>query len=176
MRYWTCHWQNRFWRTDINQEGEPLQASGSNLFRKRGVAPGDSLYVLSLRGGALLFGGRMTVGDIVSRDEAVRLRGNESLYDASEWVIAVEGSGTNLDLHRELAPEVARELQFVSATTKPKGLFFVSPTQLDVQATRGVRELTLESARLLDRTLEITDSMPRPSAMRQVTSSILLAG
>lgn len=176
MRYWTCHWQNRYWTRESNDEGEPLKASGSNLFKRRGVAAGDSLYVLSLRGGVLLFGGRMTVGDIVSREEAVRRTGNANLYGASEWVIAMDGSGTKLDLHRELAPEVSRDLRFVSAAAKPKGLFFVTPAELDVQATRGVRGLTPESANLLDRILTITDSMPRSRAMRQVTSSMLIAG
>jgi len=176
MRYWTCHWQNRYWTADSNDEGEPLTASGSNMFRKRGVAPGDSIYVLSLRGGVLLLGGRMTVGDIVSRDEAVRRTGNDNLYDASEWVLAAKGSGTKLDLFREISPEVARDLRFVSATGKPKGLFFETPTQLDVQATRGVRELTRESAHLLDRILKITDSMPRSLATRQVTRLMLSIG
>lgn len=41
-RYWTCHWQNRFWRDEINTEYHAVRSSGSNSFRKRGVAGGDA--------------------------------------------------------------------------------------------------------------------------------------
>jgi hypothetical protein len=104
---------------------------------------------------------RMTVKQIVSRAEAIRIRNNENLYDADEWTIDDEEAGTPLNLHRRLAPEVSRQLRFVSPKTEPKGLFFVSESRLDVQATRGVRELTPESAALLDRIIELTDRIPR---------------
>ena len=79
VRYWTCHWQNRFWRGDVNTENTPCRSSGSNSFRKRGVSPGGIAYIISLADGQLLLGGRMTVKKIVSRDEAVRFLRNENL-------------------------------------------------------------------------------------------------
>lgn len=60
-RFWTCHWQFRYWRPDINREGQPVCSSGSNSFVRRGVSVGDVVYVISLSGGQLYLGGRMMV-------------------------------------------------------------------------------------------------------------------
>ena len=103
-RFWTCHWQFRYWRPHINREGRPVCSSGSNNFRKRGVAVGDRVYIVSLKAGQLFLGGRMEVKRIVSRREAVRLWKNENLHDAKEWIVDPERSGTLLDLHRRLSP------------------------------------------------------------------------
>lgn len=40
MRYWTCHWHNRFWRSVVNSAGNPLGSSGINILSRRVVAPG----------------------------------------------------------------------------------------------------------------------------------------
>ena len=95
-RFWTCHWQFRYWRPDINQEGRPVCSSGSNSFRKRGVSVGDSVYIVSLSAGQLYLGGRMVVQRIASRAEAVRLWNNDNLYDAEEWIVDSKESGTLL--------------------------------------------------------------------------------
>ena len=55
-RYWTCHWQNRHWRDDVNPEYKPVCSSGSNSFRKRGVSVGDVVYIVSLADGQLYLG------------------------------------------------------------------------------------------------------------------------
>jgi len=175
-RFWTCHWQNRFWRNDVNREYGPCCSSGSNSFRKRGVSVGDVAYIISLADGQLLLGGRMTIRRVVTRDEAVRIWDAENLYDAAEWIIDEAKTGTPLNLHRRLAPEVTRRLRFVSPRSTPKGLFFRSNTHLDGQATRGVRELTTESAALLDRIIEITDRLPRSDQIITVTEELLRGG
>jgi hypothetical protein len=72
-RYWTAHWQNRLWRPEVNREGEAVSYCGSDLLRRRGVSPSDSLYIISLADGHLMLGGRMTVRRIVSHLEAMRL-------------------------------------------------------------------------------------------------------
>jgi hypothetical protein len=113
MRYWTCHWQNRYWRKDINLEGQPITSSGSNLFRHRGVSRNDRVYIVSIRDGQLLLGGRMIVDRIVSQREAVRITGNEGLYPAREWAIGRPQSGTPLNLHRALSPEIVRRICFI---------------------------------------------------------------
>jgi hypothetical protein len=88
-RYWTSYWKGENWAG--NDEYKPVSCSGSNLFRKRGVSVGDVVYVVSQIDGQLRLGGRMKVGDIVSRDEAVRLRRSSNLYDLDEWVIGERG-------------------------------------------------------------------------------------
>src|SRR5207249_2614875 len=107
-------------------------------FKKRRVSVGDSIYVVSLSAGQLYLGGRMTVKQIVSRKEAIRLLQTDNLYDAEEWVIDPEQTGTLLDLCRRLAPALTKRLRFESKSG-PKEPSFVSETELDNQATRGIR-------------------------------------
>lgn len=172
-RFWTCHWQFRSWRADINRIGQPICSCGSNSFAKRGVSVGDTVYIISLSEGQLYLGGRMPVKQIVSKSDAVRLCGEDNLYDAKEWVIDPEQTGTLLHLHRRLAPGLAKLLRFQSKTG-PRGLFFVSETELDNQATRGVRELSPASAAIFDRIIEITDRFPRTEQLITVTEELIL--
>jgi hypothetical protein len=174
-RFWTCHWQFRYWRPDINREGQPCCSSGSNSFRKRGVSAGDSVYIISLSAGQLYLGGRMLVKRIVSRPEAVRLWNTDNLYDAEEWAVDPERTGTLLHLHRRLSPGLTKQLRFESKAG-PREPFFVSETELDNQATRGVRELTPESASLLDKIIEVTDKLPRSDQLITVTEELLRNG
>lgn len=168
MRYWICHWQNRYWKHEINPEGKRLRSSGSNMFTKRGVAPGDVVYVVSILDGMLLLGGSMIVTEIVSRAELVRRRKDDRFYDAAEWAIA-EPAGTRLDLHRALDPSLTTRLRFISPESQPKPPCFRSKGKLDGQTTRGVRELTRESAELMDRIITITDRAPRSTSIRRLT-------
>lgn len=170
--FWTCHWRFHCWRPDINQEGCPVCSCGSNSFRKRGVSLGDIVYIISLREGHLYLGGRMLVKRIVSRPEAVRLLHTDNLYDAEEWVVDPEQTGTLLHLHRRLSPGLTRQLRFESKGG-PRPPCFISDSELDNQATRGVRELTAESAALLDRIIEATDRLPRSNQVFVVTEDLL---
>lgn len=175
-RFWTCHWQFRYWRPDVNSEGQPIRGSGGNRYTTRGIRGGcgHRAYIVSLSNGQLYLGGRMTVSRIVSRDEAVLIRGTDMLYPADEWLIddTAEG-GTLLHLNRRLAPEVTRQIVCIMADGDERGLFFVDDDNLDVQATRGVRELTAESTDLLDRIIAITDAMPRTGRLLTVTEAML---
>ncbi len=175
-RFWTCHWQFRYWRTDVNRENQPIRGSGGNRYTSRGIRGGcgHSAYIVSMSAGHLYLGGRMCVSRIVSRAEAVRIRGTDQLYPADEWLIddTPEG-GTPLHLLRRLAPDVTREIVCIMADGDERGLFFMDDDNLDVQATRGVRELTAASAELLDRIIAITDAMPRDGQLLTVTSAML---
>lgn len=115
----------------------------------------------------------MTAERIVTRAEAVSIGKSDSLYDAEQWVVDEEKSGTPLNLHRRLAPEITRQIRCIMADGSERGLFFVSDTQLDVQATRGVRELTAESAELLDRIIALTDILPQGAGVVTVSDDML---
>jgi hypothetical protein len=153
MRYWTSYWKEENWLTN-NEERVPLRTSAGS-FAKRGISEGDAIYVVSLRAGQMLLGGRMLVDRIGTRAEAMGLRNRNDLYGTDEWVIAKEGSGTPLHLHRQLAPEIAKQLRFESG--RPQ-LRFVNDRDLDGQTLRMPRELTRESASMLDDTIELTDA------------------
>lgn len=128
------------------------------------------MYVVSLRSGQLLLGGRMTVDRVVPRDKAVRILRNDNLYDTDDWVIAREGSGTLLHLHRQLAPEIARQLRFASGRSK---LVFVNERDLDRQTLRIPRELTSESALLLDDIIEMTEGPGRQKERMTISDNQL---
>jgi hypothetical protein len=149
VRYWMYHWQNRFWRNEVNAENEPLSSAYGSQFSKRGIKSGDFVYVVSLRDGRLMIGGRMTVGDIVPPEAKKR----------DEWLHAQEGTGTPLHLNRRLPRGLAKALRLVSSGSKVKSLLFdrYDKTRLDVQTTRGIRELTMESAARLNKFIKITD-------------------
>ena len=133
-----------------------LGAAGlANVVFRRGMSCTLSRFWMGL-----LLGGRMMVGELVSRAELVGRTKNDRYYDAPEWIVAQADSGTRLDLHRALDPALTRRLRFNSRKSKPKTPFFVSEGKLDGQTTRGIRELTPESARLLDRIITITDCGP----------------
>jgi len=117
----------------------------------------------------------MLVKRIVSRPEAIRLLNTDNLYDAEEWVVDPERTGTLLHLHRRLSPTVTRQLRFVSKAG-PRPPCFVSDSELDNQATRGLRELTAESAALLDRVIEATDRLPRSDQLLTVTEGLIKRG
>jgi len=174
-RFWTSHWRYHHWRPDINPEGKRLRSSASDSFRKRGVAIGDTIYVISLNDGHLYLGGRFAVKRIIARREAVKLLKSTNLYDAKEWAVDPERrSGTPLHLHRRLSPKLTKRLRFATKSG-PKAPFFVSDSALDNQATRGVRELTAESAALLDQIIDRTDQLPKTGALVTVTDSMLRA-
>jgi hypothetical protein len=176
VRYWTNHWLHRSWRGDVNAEYEPICHAASNNFRRRGVSPGDIVYIVSLADGQLFLGGRMTVQRIVSREQAARIQQTDNLYEGEEHIIGEEGEGTPLNLHRILAPAISRQLQFVSSNSNPKSLFFHSDTHLYGQATRGIRELTPDSAALLDRIIAVTDGLAISHQVITVTEELIRDG
>src|SRR5438046_330610 len=112
-RFFTCHWKFDQWR--CNEERSPIDSAGHSSFRDRGVqdSKGHKVYIVSISERHLFLGGRMTVDRVVSRDEAVRVTGNENLWDAPEWVIGDAKNGTPLNTYRRLAPALAQQLQFV---------------------------------------------------------------
>ena len=142
------------------------------MLSKRNIKAKDIVYVVSILDGILLLGGRMTVTEIVPRAELVRRRQDDAFYDAAEWAIA-EPPGTRLDLHRAFDADLTARLKFISSESQPKPPCFRADRNLDGQTTRGVRELTRESAKLLDRIITITDRAPLSTSMRLLTEELL---
>lgn len=174
--FFVCHWRNIYWNPRHNRDGEKLRLAGSNRFAARGVSSGQgqSVYVVTIIDGQLYLGGRLRVSQLVSRKEALKRFPDKSLFPAREWVVDDQG-GTRLHLARRLAPEVSRLISCVTLTGKESPLLFVDRSHLDGQTTRGIRRLTVESARLLDRILKVTDRMPRNGDVLTVTKAMLEA-
>lgn len=172
-RFFTTHWQFKYWNPETNSEGNKAVSSGSNQYLKRGIAKGDYVYVVSLSRGQLYLGGRIVVDEITDRATAVRRFNQPRLYDASDWIIGRDEGGTPLNFHRQLSADVSKRLRFQSPDGSIKPLFFVSPNDLDVQATRGVRELTSDSAAVLEDILALTDNQKNVDGVTIVTMDSL---
>lgn len=144
-RFWTHYWKNDTWDDETE---EPLNHAASNVFLSRGVAVGDRVYVVTVRDGHLYLGGVIAVDAVVGQAEAERRLGNSSIWAADDHVIAKDPGPFVRD--RQVADEVARALRFL-----PNGETMVfKKGAIDTQTMRGVRELTPDSAALLDRELE----------------------
>jgi hypothetical protein len=157
VRFWTSYWRGANWLG--NAEFSEVRYSGGNLFKQRGMTPGDVVYIVSVQRGELFLGGRMQIAEIISRDEAVRRRGRSDLYDAPQWLVGKSGTGSPLHLHRIVAPDLARDLRFISSTASK--IKFKNGGGLDEQTLRTPRELSPESALLLDEVIQATDELPR---------------
>jgi len=104
--------------------------------------------------------------------EACGIFKNDNLFDAKNWAIDDTRRGTPLNLHRQISPEVSKQLRFKAAGGEVKALFFDSDTELNVQATRGVREITPNTAALFERIIERTDKLPRNGKMIVVSAEV----
>lgn len=147
-RFWMTYWEQDTWRYNEEQEGELFRHTAGDNFSRRGVSVGDVVYLVSISNGTLLLGGRMTVGRMLEHEQAIEEYGDQNLYEAKEHLFATDRKSTPLTFHRKVPPRIARELRFVSKTSPM--LKFDSPTTLNNQTVRSVRELTKKSAIRLD--------------------------
>ena len=159
-RYFTHYWRNTTWNDyydNLNLQGELLDHTADNKFRERGAAAGDVAYVVTVFQGTLYLLGKMEIRAICGTDEAERLLGYR-VWDADDHLIAARA--TPMDFTRAVALETTEALRFRG----DKPLFFETPGQLDKQTLRGVRELSAESAALLDAQLPALEpvALPRP--------------
>jgi hypothetical protein len=96
MSYFTHYWEGKTCDEmfALGWEGKPLDHTAGKIFKRRGVAVGDKVYVVNIVKGILLLIGRMEVGQIVlSTQEASIILGYEA-WEAPEHLIAKRGSAT----------------------------------------------------------------------------------
>ncbi len=149
-RFFTNYWSSNTCKRNMDNEGELLDQTAGAKFVERGVAFGAQVYCFSISKGLLYLIGKMQVGRMVfSNEEASDLVGYQ-VYPGPEHLIAE--LATPMRFGREIPQYVTREIRFVS-DARPT-LKFTEDEKLDKQTLRNVRELTPESAALLDGFLE----------------------
>jgi hypothetical protein len=149
-RYFTQYWTDATWESHREMDGQLLNHTAGNVFRRRGVGCGDSVYVVTVREGRLYLIGRLAVHQICSLSEAKQILRTDNLWDAQEHIIAASATPMRFDF--EVPTVITEHLLFVaSGVSKP--LRFDEPGHLDQQTLRPVRELEPASARLLDKLL-----------------------
>jgi hypothetical protein len=114
----------------------------------------------------------MQVDEIVSREEMARRLVRNDLYDANEWLVGKPGTGSPLNLHRDLAPDLARELRFISKNAESL-TFKPGSDYLDEQTLRIPRAVSPRSARLLDEIINVTDDLPQDNSPITVSRYLL---
>ena len=152
QRYFTHYVSNRTWENerDLAPRDPVFRHTAGSLFKARGVRAGDIVYFVTVRSGTLFVAGKLEVGRICGKDEAVAELGDDDLWNASEHIIASAGTSKNFDL--SVPPETTEGLLFITARGS-KGLKFRAPGFLDEQTLRGVRELDPKSAADIDQLL-----------------------
>jgi hypothetical protein len=139
-RAFTQYWKN----TTLDwHESDELEHSASNQFRERGVRHGDNIFIVTVIDGNMHLGGVLIVDKLVGKRAAQKKYGKD-VWDASDHVFDHQARPFYKDL--VVPPNVVAALRFVGN----KELVFKTPRQLDTQTLRGVRELTPESAELLN--------------------------
>jgi len=108
---------------DYAGEGEKHDAS--DLFRRRGVEPGDFLYEWSYWDAKLFLVGKMQVGRFISQKEADALYRptGDSAWKASDHVLARRSTATPMSFDRTIPLDVVRRLEFVSPAGKTRAKF-----------------------------------------------------
>lgn len=140
-RAFTQYWKDTpgNWDSDSGS----LYHSASNAFRKRGVQPGDKLFIVTVSQGRLYLGGVLVVDKLMGMRDAKRRLGKD-IWEANDHVTARDRQPFYNDLRVPL--KTVQALRFEG----DKALVFKTPGKLDQQTLRGIRELTAESASKLE--------------------------
>jgi hypothetical protein len=150
----------QYWKT-YNPErelGTPLDFAASAQFKR--LEPGDTLWIVALRQHKLTLLGRLIVGRVVSRQEAIKELGDR-VYDAP--LVAIATPGTEQDIIETDVQELASHLRFKSSQDR---LVLPDPERTDGQQLQSIRELTLQSSNALQSVLESAGQVQRQHPRR----------
>lgn len=151
-----------YWRTDTvafhkssaRASKGGFEHTASGLLKARGVGPGNTLYGISYTNGQLHVLGRMIVKDILPMKQAVAALGTNDLWDAPDHAIARRGSFTKpLQYDSTVSPTNLKKIRFICADGAERPPARNKQGDIDFQTFRNVREITEETAKLLDKTL-----------------------
>ena len=174
-RYFTQYWSNETWDRNLQNGHQDsfLDHTADNHFRKRGVGPGDHIYIVTIRNGGLYLLCRGVVDRVTSQRGAATALGTspELLWEADDHLLFLKrDEAAREDYQRKVPLSVVRKLDILRVGG-PKPLSFKANGQLDQQALRGVCELAPKAAASLDQVLGIRAEV----AERRVVSANAIA-
>jgi hypothetical protein len=163
VRFWTHYWTHETTTFDqvLVESGEipsALDHTAGNSFRKRGVRPGDGVYVVSYHHGSIRLVGRLVVETIVDQRAAKRALSYEP-WDADDHLLADRGELRDRYFDLWLTDAQVRQLEFVGRGGKVVRAKFNRRGDPDQQTLRSVREVTDRTASLFE---ELLDARARP--------------
>src|SRR5208283_1599543 len=146
----------QYWKTynPDKELGTPLDFAASAQFKR--LHPGDTLWIVALIQHKLTLLGRLIVGELISRKEAVKRLGNR-VYDAP--LVALAEPGTEQDIIEAEIQGIAPQLRFKSSHDR---LMLPDPARTDGKQLQTVRELTLESSNALQSVLQSAGQEQHP--------------
>jgi hypothetical protein len=143
-RFFTYCWQHS--EMLRYRDGEPIGLAYGSQFARRGVCPGDEVYIVSVHAGRVYLLGKMLIRAVThSADDCRRWAGVDP-QPAAEYLIAEACTPARLV---RLPAELAGSLRFVRGKTTV-GLTFRGEALVDRQSLRSVRRLSADSAAVLD--------------------------
>lgn len=149
-RYFTHYWTNSTWNYARSEHPTGLiDHTAGNLFAKRGTQVSDHVYMVTVIQGQLFVLGKLVIGEIGDVETIARQLGSapDDLWVARDHILASYATPREFDCC--VSGELTKQLRFQFGDTT-KGLKFDSPDRINTQTLRGVRELSVESAHLLD--------------------------
>ncbi len=151
MNHFTHYWKNPTWEKnrEVNSKRALLTHLSGSQFKNRGIEVGDIGYVVTIKKGRLFLCGKLEVGSYCSLSEAAKITGlsPDKLWQAKEHLVA--SSATEMLWDLEVHITLTKQLEFIQGSTTNK-LKFISENLLDRQTLRGIRLLTVNSAKLID--------------------------
>jgi len=161
------YWKNQT-VLSANYEGEMTFWDAANGISDRGICQGDFIYGVTVFHGKLFLINALQVAKIYDRSTWARKLGIpiEKLWDGQEFAVAQKS--TRYNFHRQVPLDVTRQLRFCSHRETIELMFIDREREhLDVQTLRGRRELTAQSAELLNGILEGFEELTEERIIRE---------
>lgn len=157
----TIYWTPGGW--EAIGVGNTIGVAGGSGFVGR-VSEGSRVFITNVYRGELRLVGAFTVGAVLDRTQEGKPDGTS--WDAPEYLRAVEGSSSPV-LPTVIPTRLVKSLRFLTRGGKESGVKFDNDGQVNRQAMRAVRQLTAESALLLERLIQ----QQSPTARRKTAET-----
>jgi hypothetical protein len=150
--YFTAYWGPGPWNSNA---GKPIAWAASDGFAARGVSVGDTVYLVHYENREVFVGARLRVAEVLTEEQARQRLDPEGLWDARDYVLAAPGTEEQLNPDRIVARDLLRQLVFIRPSDgSDSGIRFDSDGAANQQALRTVRQMTADSARMLDELID----------------------
>lgn len=170
-KFFTTYWTRETWIQHQNRlDGVPLEHSASEQFTPQKVSIGDSIYIFNVSSPEcrLFLGGRVKVAWIGSMQEACEKLGTDDVWEASYHVISNEEDCLPMIFDLDVT-DIASQLRFISKT---QNRLIINQGKINYWQFRVLRELTPESAYILDQCLKKALQKAPTKTLRQRISHL----
>lgn len=142
-KHFLLYWQERNVR-DHEASGYPLDVVSSRQLKRANA--GDCLWIVTINSaGELILAGRLKIGEIVDYKTAVRRLNDANLWDGGFYALPADGEAEYLQPIN--IKDIQLDLRFANSEADR---FVLKNGKINAQQLQTMRELSMESADLLD--------------------------